>query len=73
MLKSVIFDKTYSEASVRSLAKAFEKFPSVKVQQISIVFATHPDIRFEFNGEHIDHLIQQANATEKALKEAAGA
>lgn len=71
MLKSVVFDTPYDEAAVRGLARAFEKFPSVKMQQISVSFATHPGVRFEFTGPDVENLIKQANATQIALKESA--
>jgi hypothetical protein len=76
MLKSVVFSAPYEEAGVRKILKVFEKFASVKVNQVSVYFASQPNVQFEFTGEGPDqaaitnHLIQQMNMTEKSLKEA---
>lgn len=80
MLKSIVFDSPYDEKKVRELLRAFEKYPSVKVQEISVTFATHPGVRFQFTADApppgapqpdqtavVNHLITQANATQQAL------
>ena len=70
MIKSVLLDEAYNEAALTKLVKAFEKYPSVQMQEISLWFASHPGIRFVFTGETITHIITQANLTERLLKEA---
>jgi hypothetical protein len=74
MIKSVRFTQPYSEQAVRQVLGAFEKFKSVKIDEISLQFACTPDVEFSITGVGTpdqtvtDNLIKQANAVQDALQ-----